>query len=224
MTFFETIQIHTVAIILTVLWLAYICAFFYYKGKIKFPKWIIIVGAVILAFAWFINHETYLQQKEWAEIDEGLKKYFVEKTKDLSYVSADSIHKEYSNPLTGKMIAVILDDEKNETILDYRLNDELKKNDKYTTYPDSLDYVIVILPYWHTDFYQGNNTSLTEMANVFVLDYKADTIVKTRNFNENKNPFAVRREEHSSGSSEMHHLTGEELYKGIIYNQEQEQE
>ena len=218
MTFFDTISFFFVAIILTIILLAYFFAIFYFKGKRKLPKWIVFVGVLVVWFAWHTNYDTYKKQKEWVEMDEGLKKYFTEKTNDLLLVPADSIVEGNDKVLEGKMIAVIQDDEKKEARLEHRLNDKLKEFGKFTSNPDSLDYVIFLLPYWHTDYYSGGNTSLTEMANVFVLDYKADSVVKTVTFDENKNPFFVTRNKRSGGSSETHNLRDDELYDGIIYN------
>ena len=182
---------------------------------------------------WGIGYGSYNEEslkvkykKEFAALDAGLKQYLNDKKMEL-FVSQDSIatdyfryHKylEYDKVLEGKFLAIIRDDNDGETKLEYRLNEELRNHNQYTLSPNSLDYVVVLFPRWDTDYYRGGGSfsSTTEMATAYVVDYKADTIVKIREFDTDKNPFAIQVNKRAISHNEKHNLKGEELYNGVM--------
>ena len=133
-------------------------------------------------------------------------------------------HVNIDKELDGKIIAITRDEEttKIKVLLDSRLNDQLKKENKYTANPDSLDYVIIILPYWKTDSYGtfAKSYSSTEMANVIILDFKADTIAGTMDFNENKNPASMTVKKSDISEHQYIYLKSDELYDGIVKNKQ----
>lgn len=184
---------------------------------------IVIVGCIFSCFVLCsCNHEkSYAQkQKEYAELDARLRQYCDNKIKEL--LLKDYMHVDYEKRLDGRMIALIRNDTYGTTELEYRLNDELKKHNQFTTNPDSIDYVVLLLPHWETDYYgpSKNSSCSTEMADAYVLDYKANRIVKTVKFDENKNPFVltVRSRSKYSSVEAKRCLEGEELYNGIVGN------
>lgn len=217
-----------VVICLSTLWVAYIFAYFFFKSKVKLPRWIIWFGGIALFAIWSfwvanrsVEKEEAQNKQEYDKIDTDLKDYLSEKLYDYSSMSKIpqiNIDKE----LDGKIIAITRDEEttKIKVQLESKLNDRLKKENKYTTNPDSLDYVVIILPYWKTDSYgtMKNVHSHCEMANVIILDYKADTIAGTIVFNENKNPDSITVKRNSPGEDRYLFLEADELYDGIVKN------
>ena len=185
---------------------------------------IVIAGCILsLICLCSCNHEKSdaQKQKEYAELDARLRQYCDNKINEL-YNAYDTIHVDYDKELDGKMIAFIRNNTYGTTELEYRLNDELKKHNQFTTDPDSIDYVVILLPHWKTDYYGTSQSSScsTEMANAYVLDYKTDRIVKTIKFDEDKNPYVLTVRSRSKYSSVEYkrRLEEEELYNGIVYN------
>ena len=222
-------------ILANAIWLAYIFALFYLKGKVKLPKWIIFVGAFFLIFIWMDSVDGYQRKKEIASIDPALRAYFTQKADHLytslySLNSLDSLNSLNRDSLTypqdlelkGKFLGVSRDADLAKTELEFRLNDELKKHDQYTTNKDSLDYIVVALTYWETDSYERGATCSTEMADVFVIDYKTDSIVKKAKLDANKNPFAITSNSRYGTPHNTIPLGGEELYDAVFNSAPQE--
>ena len=220
-------------ILANAIWLAYIFAYFYLKGKVKLPKWIIFVGAFFLFFIWMGSVDGYQRKKEIASIDPALRAYFTQKAdhlytslysldSPLNLLNWDSLTYPQDLELKGKFLGVSRDADLAKTELEFRLNDELKKHDQYTTNKDSLDYIVVALTYWETDSYERGATCSTEMADVFVIDYKTDSIVKKAKLDTNKNPFAITSNSRYGTPHDKMILKGEELYDAVFNSAPQE--
>lgn len=157
------------------------------------------------------------KRKEYAALDAKIRYYCEDKISELGHNNPAANNVDNNMELSGKMFSVILNYIDGDIELEYRLNEGLKKHNQYTENPDSLDYVIVLLSLWKTDYYgRGHDvSSSTEMAEVYVWDYKADTLVKKVNFDQNKNPYMVSVRKYHSEDKKIP-LEEDELYEGIV--------
>lgn len=182
------------------------------------------IGGVFLMMVFGVGFATeekrtrIQHEREYAALDNGLKQYFHDKIAELSKgysTITDSLNS--GKDLEGKFIGIVRNEDNGSTALEFRLNEELKKHSQYTANPDSLDYVVVLLPYWSTDYYgRGSDSSCsTEMATAYILDYKTDSIVKIIRFDTDKNPYSIKVRRYHDSNRRIP-LKGEELYNGIM--------
>ena len=213
-----------ISLLISLLWLVCIIVYFLLHNKPFFHnaknwvKWLIMIGAIILFLQWKDDIKAYknvVAMRDYAAIDEGLRQFVEQKGNELSY--SDQLNGFRSGKLNGKMIAFEIELMGNH-LLENRINNQLKKHDQFSSNPDSIDYVILFLSHWETAYYDNHCSSSTEMANVYVVDYKTDSIVSIVNFYRNKNsrPTNLRIKRRSKGVHEKHELEDEELYYGIV--------
>ena len=222
-------------IIITAVWLCISVVFFLWKkNRACAPAIFVFGGIALLAFVWphwAVNIGDFkaavlekADQKEFNALAPELRAHLNNVAKNMmDYYYADTV----INPdklLDGKFIAITFSRDDDTTIvatLEHRINEALKENNQYCTSANELDYVVMFIQKIEYDTYGRNDKSsvTTEQANVYVLDFKTDSIVKAVSFMPS-NPYSIQvRKFHDEHYERM--LSKGDLYIGVMRTEDE---